>query len=87
MKTASFNLRNISPEILEQLKFQAKSQQISVNQLILCFIQQNLGIVPPRPKQIFHDLDHLSGTWSSSQVNEFQDSIKSFEEIDSELWK
>lgn len=86
MPTSSFNLRKISPEVMLLLKKEAIKQKISINSLLLKIIDQGLGIAHPIKKPIFHDLDHLAGTWSNKEKKEFDENIKSFENIDKELW-
>ena len=86
MPTFNFNLRKIAPEVMLLLKKEAVKQKISINSLLLKIIDQGLGIAHPVKKVIFHDLDHLAGTWSSKEKKEFDANIKSFENIDEELW-
>lgn len=86
MSTSNFNLRNIAPSVMSLLKQKAIEQKISINSLILKIIEQGLGVVQAKKKPIFHDLDHLAGTWTSKDTKIFNDNIKSFEKIDKELW-
>jgi hypothetical protein len=86
MSTANFNLRNIASNVMSMLKKKATQQKISVNSLIVQIIEQGLGIAHPTKKVIFHDLDHLAGTWSDKDKKVFEDNIKSFEKIDKDLW-
>jgi len=86
MSTSNFNLRNVAPEVMSLLKKEATKQKISVNSLILLIIEQGLGIPRQRKKTVFHDLDHLAGTWSNKDKKVFDDRIKPFESIDQELW-
>lgn len=86
MATSNFNLRKIAPEVMSLLKREATNQKISVNTLILQFIEHGVGIARCTKKAVFHDLDHLAGTWSHKDKKTFDDNIKSFENIDKELW-
>lgn len=86
MPELSFNLRNIAPNVMLLLKKEAAKQKISVNSLILQMIEQGVGIAHPTKKVIFHDLDHLAGTWSDKDKKAFDENIKSFENLDKELW-
>jgi hypothetical protein len=83
---SAFNLRNVAPEVMLMLKKEATNQKTSVNALILQIIEQGLGMTHPAKKAIYHDLDHLAGTWSDKDKKIFDDNIKSFESIDEELW-
>ena len=43
MATSNFKLRGISPEVMSMLKQTAKEQRISINLLIISFIEQGIG--------------------------------------------
>jgi hypothetical protein len=86
MPALNFNLRNVAPNVMVLLKKEAALQKISVNSLILQSIEKSLGIAHPAKKAIYHDLDHLAGTWSTQDKKTFDDHVKSFEKIDKELW-
>ncbi len=84
--SANFNLRNINPKVMILLKHEAANQNISVNSLILKFLERELGLAPRKKKPHFSDLDDLAGTWSENDKKKFQDQIKFFEQVDQELW-
>jgi hypothetical protein len=86
MTTSNFNLRNVAPNVMSLLKKEATRQKISVNSLILLIVERGLGIARQTKKNVFHDLDYLAGTWSDKDKRTFDDSIKSFEKIDEDLW-
>ncbi len=35
---------------------------------------------------VYHDLDHLAGTWSDEDYSEFQKKVADFEKLDKDLW-
>ena len=84
MSASNFNLRSIPPEVMALLKQEARKLHISVNTLILKMIERGLGFI--RARQTYHDLDHLSGSWSASDANAFKEHIQPFEQIDKDLW-
>ena len=86
MSASNFNLRNIAPDVMSLLKKEAEKQKMSVNSLILLLLERGLGIAHHTKKNVFHDLDYLAGTWSNQDKKTFDESIKSFEKIDKELW-
>lgn len=86
MSTSSFHLRNVSPKLMSFLKKEAAKQKISVNSLILHIIEHGIGIARPTKKNVYHDLDHLAGTWSIEDSKTFDAHIKPFENIDQDLW-
>jgi hypothetical protein len=36
---------------------------------------------------VYHDLDHLAGTWDKKDIVDFQKNVKDFENIDEKMWK
>jgi hypothetical protein len=36
---------------------------------------------------LHHDLDHLAGTWSDSDLASFNRAVRPFEAIDPDIWK
>ena len=86
MSPSNFNLRNIAPDVMSLLKKEATKQKISINSLILLTIERGLGITHQTKKNVFHDLDHLAGTWSDKDKKNFDENTKSFEKVDKELW-
>lgn len=87
MTASNFNLRGVPPQVMSQLKKQAKDLNVSVNILILRLIEQGIGFSSKPKRATYHDLDFLIGTWSSEECKELTRSTKIFEEIDKELWK
>lgn len=86
MSTSNFNLRNIAPDVMLVLKQEAAKQNTSVNSLILKFIDHELNIKHQVKKNSYHDLDNLAGTWTEKDKKAFEQRIKSFEQIDQDLW-
>lgn len=86
MSSASFNLRNLTPDMMASLKRKAAQKKVSVNTLLLQIISQDLGISKPTKKTIYHDLDHLAGTWNDEDKKEFEENTVFFEKIDEDLW-
>lgn len=87
MSMSNFNLRNIAPKVMSLLKKKASEKKISVNSLLIQIIEQSLGFVHPTKKVVFHDLDHLAGTWDDKDEKAFNDNTKAFEKIDEDLWQ
>jgi len=82
MSASNFNLRNIDPHVMSLLKRKATKEKTSVNSLILQLIERGVGVVHPQKRIIFHDLDHLAGTWSDKDKKTFEHNTKSFEKMD-----
>ena len=84
MSTSNFNLRGIPSEVMSLLKKEAERLHTSANLLIIRMIERGLGLTHSKP--IYHDLDHLAGSWSTTEENNFKEHIRSFEQIDKDLW-
>jgi hypothetical protein len=39
-----------------------------------------------RKNVLYHDLDHLAGSWSSAEEKKFHDDTKFFDQIDSDIY-
>ena len=84
---ATMTVRGIDNEVAKLLKDQANSDGISVNALLLKMVKESLGVEKKRRTKIYHDLDHLAGTWSEKDLKEFQENVEYLEKIDKEIWK
>lgn len=84
---ATMTVRGIDDEVAKLLKDQANSEGISVNALMLKMVKESLGIEKKRRRKIYHDLDHLAGTWSEKDLKEFQKNVEDLEKVDKEIWK
>jgi hypothetical protein len=82
---SNFNLRGVPSEVMELLKKEAKRLHTSVNTLVLKMIEQRLGFTCER--YVYHDLDHLAGSWSAAEEKTFKENTQSFEQIDKDLWQ
>jgi hypothetical protein len=84
MKTIT--VRGISDRLEEALKKVAGNSHTSVNKTIVALLEDALGF-GTETFRIYHDLDHLAGTWTEEEYAAFQDSIREFEQIEEDLWK
>ncbi|MBI5207152.1 MAG: antitoxin [Candidatus Firestonebacteria bacterium] len=81
----TITVRGIDNEVSKALKEKAKEERTSVNSIILEVIKEALGL--KKRKAIYHDLDHLAGTWNEKDFKDFQNKITDFETIDENMWK
>jgi plasmid stability protein len=79
----NINIRGLDDAVHQHLKIEARKKGVSLNTLIVKYLRQEAGLVPPDKKQpIHHELDKLAGTWAKKDVQDFQKTISAFEEID-----
>ncbi len=86
MSCYNFNVRDIPPDVMAELKKEAKRLQTSVNALILKLIRSGLGVASEIIRPVYSDLDYLSGSWTAGEAKKFQERTKTFEQIDKDLW-
>jgi len=76
----------INDSLRQALAERAKSQGNSVSTLVREILEEAVAAQQPlkvglnpasHRRQIHHDLDHLAGTWSQEEANEFLESIQS----------
>jgi hypothetical protein len=62
------------------LKKEAKRLRTSVNMVVLQMIKWSLGFACERT--LYHDLDHLAGSWTADEEKIFKENTKAFGKID-----
>lgn len=79
-------IRNIDPELDRSIRKKAREKGTSMNSLVLETLKETImpGSAGPRRH---HDLDHLAGTWSDSDLASFNRAVRPFEAIDPDIWK
>jgi len=86
-RSTQLTLRGLDPELQRRLKDLARRERTSLNRAALRLLELGAGIGKRDTDQIGNSLDHLIGTWTRHQADEFLDSIRSCEQIDEDLWK
>ena len=82
----AITLRNIPREIQEAIRRRATDEGLSFNKTVLRMLEEALGLRRGRVDALHHDLDHLAGTWSREQADEFDAALAEQRRIDPELW-
>ncbi len=85
MKTIT--IRGIDDKLAEKIKKEAKKDNISVNKWIVSQIKKAAGMERKERFKKYHDLDHLAGTWTKDDLDEFRRHTRQFEKIDKDIWK
>ena len=79
-------VRGVDAPLDTALQREAQRRGVSVNRCVLSLLRQSLGLSENLPKQTYHDLDHLAGTWTKEQVMEFDQHLQNQRQIDSGVW-
>lgn len=83
---STLTLRGIDENTAAALKERARQQQTSVNAVTLTILREALGLDKKKRQVVHTDLNHLAGTWSEEEFDEFRKNTAAFEEIDENLW-
>jgi hypothetical protein len=83
----TLTIRGIDPELDNKIKEKSRKSGESINKLILRLLRSSLGLGEKEVFPVYHDLDHLAGTWTEEDEKEFQKHIAGLEEIDKEMWE
>ena len=85
MKTIT--LRSIPSEVRRLIERTAAETGLSLNRTVIRLLREKIEGEDGRREQVFHDLDHLAGAWSTEAAAEFDRSLSEQREIDTELWQ
>ncbi len=80
---SQITIRKIPENLDKQLRTLARTQNISLNKIVIQLLQRVLGITGNKQR----DLSDIVGTWDKEQCEEFEKNTKVFNEIDNEIWE
>jgi len=84
---ATMTIRGLDDLTIKALKEKAKQEGTSVNTTLVKLLKEDLGLKKKKRMVVYNDLDHLAGTWSAKEYEEFQKIMKDFETIDETMWR
>ena len=80
---SQMTIRKIPENLDKQLRTIARTQNISLNKIVIQLLQRALGITGNKQR----DLSDIAGTWDKEQCEEFEKNTQVFNEIDNEIWE
>ena len=83
----AMTIRGLDENTITALKEKAKQEGTSINAALVKILRKELGIEKKKHTVVYHDLDHLAGTWDKKDLAEFRKNVKDFEKIDEKMWK
>ena len=84
----AITLRKVPSEVAKKIEKKASEAHISKNKAVIELLEEGLGIgTTAKKKLIYHDLDHLAGSWSKAEADRFQKRLNESRRIDPELWR
>lgn len=79
------SIRSPDPGLYQTLKKESEEKGTSVNRLVLEVLESHF--LPNTSRKRFNDLDHLAGTWSEADYDEFQNAVASVRQIHPGDWQ
>jgi len=82
-------IRGIPDEVEKVINRDAKKRKVSRNRIIVSLLEQATGAgsrKSPRGR-LFHDLDHIAGSWSAEDAERFETHLGTQRQTDEDLWK
>ena len=82
-------IRGIPDEVEKVIEREAKRKRKSKNKIVVSLLERATGIKPGKSNRVelYHDLDHLSGSWSAKEAERFEKHLAKQRKIDEDLWK
>jgi len=82
-------IRGIPDEVEKVIEREAKRKRKSKNKIVVSLLEQATRVKPSKSNgvKLFHDLDHLFGSWSPKQAERFEKHLRNHRKIDEDLWK
>lgn len=82
-------LRDIPDNIAKAIEKKSKKEKLSLNRTIISLLERGTGVAAGHKavRPLYHDLDHLFGSWSKKEAEEIENNLKSQRRIDYELWR
>lgn len=72
-------VRGIDGDVQKGLENLARREGISVNSAVVKTLRAALGLDKKRRTKQYHDLDHLAGSWTAADAQDFQKNTACFE--------
>ncbi len=80
----AITVRNIPPGVAKAVKEKARKEGLSLNRAVVSLLEEAVGVTARAKLGVHHDLDHLAGTWSQAEYDEFMESLREQRQIDPE---
>ena len=84
---SQITLRGIDAEMEDKIRKIAGDSGKSLNRVILDMIYEYTGFKKKRNRAPAESLRKFAGGWTKKEAATFQDAIRSFEQIDEDMWK
>lgn len=79
----TLTVRSLPEAVSEALTRERQRRGTSLNQTVIDLLAQALGVRRRRS----NGLAARAGTWTEAELEEFEEAVASFEEVDPDLWR
>ncbi|MGQ0550640.1 MAG: hypothetical protein ACT4PY_13335 [Armatimonadota bacterium] len=84
-------VRGIDTALARRLREEARRRGLSLNRTVLLLLRQATGLAtpsepPPARPELFSDLDHLAGSWTKQDADEFDRAVQGLRGVDEDMW-
>lgn len=85
-------VRGIDTALARRLREEARRRGLSVNRTVLLLLRQATGLAAPLDTtpsgtERFTDLDHLAGTWTERDADEFDRAVEGLRRVEEGMWR
>lgn len=86
----AITVRNMPPAVAKAVKAKARKEGLSLNKTVVKLLAEATGQAQEHGSTApvaHHELDHLFGTWSEAEYEEFMEALREQRQIDPRMWK
>ena len=84
----AITLRNLPPRVERRIRQLAAREGLSLNKAVLRLLEEAVGGGTREVAAVEHDdLDHLAGSWSEKEAEQFEASLAEQRQVDDEVWR
>jgi plasmid stability protein len=83
----AITIRNFPPEVSRAIQKRAQEKKMSINKAVVSLLEDAISGSVRKPKKLYHDLDHLAGTWTAGEAKRFNQALAEQRKIDPEMWR
>lgn len=81
-------IRGLGDDLARAIRRLANRDGTSLNRAAVKLLRRGAGLEDGEgPDTVGSSLDHLIGSWSEAEADEFEESLRHFETIDEALWE
>lgn len=83
----SITIHGVDEPLVDLLKSRARSEGLSINKMIKKLLEESLGVKPRHKDTNRGDFEEFCGTWSESDLREFEKRTEEFRRVNPEDWQ